>query len=910
MTDPAQDLVSRLRLDVEPSDEAEDLLAHCLALPEPERQSALEKACAQQPELANELRLRVAVLRSMGIELSETRGFPEQLGDFRLIELLGGGGMGVVYLAVQTSLQRDVALKLIRPEHLFFAGARARFRREAEAVARLQHPGIVPIYAVGEEQGIPYFAMELVRGCTLAEALRALQSRAPESLRGADLHAIVAAAAHTNEPIQEGSTFGGSWVEACLRIARQVADALQHAHERGLVHRDVKPSNIALTPDGRALLLDFGLTSTDGGGDMTRTGSTLGTLHYMSPEQLRGARTVDATSDVYSLGVTLYEMLTLQVPYRGENALEMQRLLLDHPDPIRPRNRRVEGDVETAVLCALDRDPARRYATASDFARDLGHLLAHRPIEARRPGPWLRMRRWSQRQPALATALVLGPALLLGTGVAFLAQAVQHAHALGTKLDEVRAAQSQTQREEQRARSEAETAQHALDFVVGMFTPEPLAHGAPAARAENVADLFLHGESGVAAELAGDPRAQARMYTVLGRLHARRRSNDRALELYERALDLWRTQDVDEVGLYQSETLTYLGEALHEVGRGTEGNARLREALTVLPAGPAGERTRERILADLLTLGSRSDHDALLEAHARQALQEELARPTPDTRAISHCRCNLGSIFLGRRQYDAAAELLQQAYDEITSLPGAELLSEFNALVNDLALARNGQGRTAAAVTLLARALEAQRTNFPGDQKSIGIMLLNLASMEESVAPKDCLRHARESIATLERALTPEHPLTLSSQARLAWYASRMGECDEADEAACRVLEGRANLDPTDPTVGRALMSLAISSEKRGLTSEAEEYWRRAALASEPCPGFSGGCASAVYRLGVLRLDAGAIAEAEMLLARSYDTMVGEPDGVPAPLLHALARVARARGREAAALSYESRLQE
>ena len=435
-------------------DPVEEILARCFAIPDAERDRAVEEACARNPELADELRARVVALRALGIGASAPApDFPEKLGDFRLIERLGGGGMGVVFLAEQVSLKRKVALKLIRPEQVYFEGSRERFRREAEAVARLQHPGIVPIFAVGEEQGIPYFAMERVRGCTLAEALRALRERAPESLEGEDLRAIVADAAGVAAPaaedsVPDGSIFGGTWIEACLRIARQVAEALDHAHARGLVHRDVKPSNIALTPDGRAMLLDFGLAHADDAHELTRAGSAIGTLHYMSPEHLRGGREVGEASDVYSLGVTLYEMLALQVPYRGESTLEIERLVIEgSPDPLRARNRSVEADLETVVLCAIDRDRARRYRRAADFARDLGHLLARRPIEARRPGWLLLARRWTQRHPAAATAIVLGPALVLGAGIAMLAREKTYSQSLGQRLEETRKARDDARRE-------------------------------------------------------------------------------------------------------------------------------------------------------------------------------------------------------------------------------------------------------------------------------------------------------------------------------------------------------------------------------------------------------------------------------------------------------------------------------
>ena len=323
------------------ADFVEELMADALARSEADRGAYLEELCRRYPEQAEELRSRLQVLDELGIDprRGEDDGprFPERLGDYRLIEPLGGGGMGIVYLAEQVSLGREVALKLIRPEHLYFPGARERFQREVEAISRLQHPGIAAIYTVGEEEEIPFFAMERVAGRSLAGVLDAVAGRAPESLDGRDMgRAVGAEGKELDAPI-----FAGTWVEACLSVALQVAEALEHAHARGIVHRDVKPSNVMLTPGGRALLVDFGLTSSAENDRLTRSGSQLGTLYYMSPEQLRSAKRIDQRTDVYSLAATLCELLTLQLPYRGEGREETEALIrAARPVALRARNRR------------------------------------------------------------------------------------------------------------------------------------------------------------------------------------------------------------------------------------------------------------------------------------------------------------------------------------------------------------------------------------------------------------------------------------------------------------------------------------------------------------------------------------------------------------------------------------------
>src|SRR5262249_55150707 len=201
-----------------------------------------------------------------------------------------------------------------------FGQARERFRREAQLIATLRHPGIVPVYAFGEAGDLPYYAMEYVDGASLEDVLDALRGKDPARLTSADFEeALARATGIASEPaVARASPAPLAWVPFCFRLAQQVAEALAHAHECGVVHRDVKPSNVMLTRDGRVRLVDFGLSTRSKATKITRSGSELGSLPYMPPELLRGGMAaVDARSDVYSLGVTLYELLTLRSPFEA-----------------------------------------------------------------------------------------------------------------------------------------------------------------------------------------------------------------------------------------------------------------------------------------------------------------------------------------------------------------------------------------------------------------------------------------------------------------------------------------------------------------------------------------------------------------------------------------------------------------
>ena len=311
---------------------------------------------------------------------------PEELGDYELLEEIGRGGQGLVYRARQKSLNRMVALKVIGLGRWATNAHIKRFRLEAEAAASLDHPCIVPIHEIGESDGSCYFSMQLVEGRRLDEVIK----REPMPNRRA--------------------------AELIVKLARTIS----YAHQRGILHRDIKPGNILIDADGEPHLTDFGLARLIER-ESTITGTMvegLGTPSYMAPEQAAGdAAQLTSATDVYGLGAVFYHLLTGHAPFVGGTTYETVRLVLE-TEPRQPRlwNPKIDRDLATICLKCIEKDPKRRYSSALALAEDLGRWLKHEPIQARRAGVWVRGRKWVQRQPALAAVIALSVTLAAAVG--------------------------------------------------------------------------------------------------------------------------------------------------------------------------------------------------------------------------------------------------------------------------------------------------------------------------------------------------------------------------------------------------------------------------------------------------------------------------------------------------------------
>ena len=405
----------------------------------------VETLAARHPTIAGEIRASAEILNSLH-RLARPGDVPpaperavdtanrRQLGDFLIGAELGRGGMGVVYEAHQVSLGRRVALKTLSFAAVLDPKQIARFHNEAQAAAQLHHEHIVPVFAVGEERGVHYYAMQLIEGQSLDALIRALKQIREADPAKATGSTVASGSDPTTSVIvpedsgREAARQGPGWRHRRMaEIVAQAAEALHHAHECGVVHRDVKPSNLLLDRQGKLWVTDFGLARMLNAPGVTMAGDVVGTLRYMSPEQAAGRHAeVDLRSDVYGLGATLYELLTGEPPFSGDDSAQI-RAAIDTQEPRRPRalDATIPVDLETIVLHAIAKSRDERYATAHALADDLQRFLDGRPTLARRASPLDRGIKWVKRHrqvAAVAVALLAALAVASTVGLVRLAR--------------------------------------------------------------------------------------------------------------------------------------------------------------------------------------------------------------------------------------------------------------------------------------------------------------------------------------------------------------------------------------------------------------------------------------------------------------------------------------------------------
>jgi serine/threonine protein kinase len=824
--------------------ELEELVLRTLDALEQEP-AALERMCAEHPAHAARLRARIHALEAAGLLGEEESWTSGEIGDFHLLRKLGEGGMGVVWMAEQVSLKRRVALKLVRSDQLPFGATRARFQREVEIIAQLHHASILQIHSVGNERGLPYYAMELVRGCSVGTVLHELRSRSRPHARAADPQARAAARdsrARTAQPsgaalweiVREHAarlgvgpapgvealpeSFRGTRVEAALRITRQVADALDHAHQNGILHRDVKPHNILLDVDGRVLLADFGLASTARSEQdrITREGTQLGSVPYMSPEQLLG-QPVDARSDVYALGVALYELLCGELPYAARDAEVLRAAILaGRAEPLRRRDPALGRDVEIVVRTAMERDPALRYASAAAFAYDLDCLLARRPIAARPLPLWLVGRRWTERHPTLTASLALGLLLATGLPTVWALQEARAVHAMENKNTELAAAlvaRDQQHREAvaatERARLEAQAAEAERAKAVDAFAHAEGERKAAEGVTQHLVDLFLQttpekaqGVEATASELltqgaervlrdeALDTDSRARLASALGDVYLRRGQAAEAEPLVLLALDLARSTH----------------------GMGSEREfAALNDLALLWRAGKQSEKARglfERVLDG-----------------QRALLGPEHSKTLSTQNNLAYCEQDLGH---SERAVELLHDVVLRARAALGERHAETVLFEINygiMLVNAKRL------DLAAEQALRARelALAVLGPKHPNSLSAIG----NIGRLRDAEGrPAEAIEPNREFLRGCIEVYGPRHPQSLTAALNVAASCRLAGRVEEEGAARhehlrlCREAKG-----DEDPDALRALHNLGVWQTTAGRLDEARATLQQALAA-------------------------------------------------------------------------------
>lgn len=529
--------------------------------------------------------IRISDLLPMETEPATANSPGKVLGDYRIIRAIDSGGQGSVYEAEQISLKRRVALKILAPHLSLSDKAVLKFRLEAEAGGRQRHPGIVAIHAVGEHEGVHFLAQELVEGeATLASFL--MEAKASPSLPKGYFRKVAG-------------------------IVADVCDALQHAHDSGVIHRDIKPNNLLLTREDRPKVTDFGLAKIENALSLSKTGALMGTPLYMSPEQvgIRGVK-IDKRTDIYSLGVTLYELLTLSVPFDGETSQEiLKKVRYDEPQDPRRHNPRVPRDLAVICLMAMEKKPDFRYQTMSEFARDLRCFLDGEMIIAKPAGVGTKALKRIKRYPVVSGALALAVLAILALvivvpwiRVSAERKARLEIESAWTETEEARLAE-----QKQKIAAEEETARKlAVNkfFQRLLVAPSPYYDG----RDVKLIDVLERADKEIFAAFVDHPIVKCEIHQTIGNAYIGLGLYNSAKVHLETALAL----SLEQKGANHADTLRIrkgLGQALWEAGEISKALAQFETALPMASEtfGEEGE----------LTLGLKSDIGQMLKEQGK-----------------------------------------------------------------------------------------------------------------------------------------------------------------------------------------------------------------------------------------------------------------------------------------------------
>jgi tetratricopeptide (TPR) repeat protein len=753
-------------------------------------------------------------------------------GDYRIIREIGSGGMATVYEAEQLSLKRKVALKLL-PAHMSFSERAVRkFLREAEAGGRQSHPGIVAIYAVGRHENSHFIAQELVgNGFTLAHAI---------------------------DRQRREKKWPDGYFPRLAGLFAEIADALHHAHESGVIHRDVKPSNILLAPDGRLKVGDFGMARVDGALALSRTGEFSGTPYYMSPEQALGSRDeIDHRTDVYSLGVTLFEAITLKRPFGGEDThAVLKHIVSSEPRDPRKLNLRVPRDLATICLKAMDKDPSRRYPSMAEMAEDLRRFQGGEDIAARPVGSAVRLARRLRRNPALTGLTVLAGASVLLLFIYMIWSYPQ----LVKERDNAMHARMLAVRE-------AEKSGAVMKFMGEMFSA---ANPNVSGREMKVADVLDRAAQAAGGSLAGKPEIEAQLRSTLGNTYYGLGMFPEAVQQFEAALELLEAQKGSEHRdtlavrsrlaaalrakgeLKEAETLFTEVISLQEEGLGKEHEDALQSkhnmATTLIEQGKLEDAekllkqvidARRRLLGEdhLDTINSMTNRANLLLELGRPAEAAEQLRKVCSVResiqdknhpdAIGS-RVNLACALTETGEFDEAEALAVKSLEQSREVLGKDhvLTSVAEFTLASLYLAREMYPE---AETLFKQVLEHQRRAYKRPHPTTIPTAINLActlSAQEKDEEAEAL--FKETLALAELLLPTKHPHKALLFMHYGEHLARLKRFEQAEEM---LLKGLAMFDsifgPDDSQAEEALLEVIRLYEDWGKEGKAEHYRER-----------------------------------------------------------------------------------